>query len=99
MKRLLLIIIIILLGSPCWAQEDASILPDSLTSQLKEFRQNDDKRAQILIDLIEYCFDHRQHEAALPYIKELRNLKYYTEGDYYQVALCDYYYACFLCSS
>lgn len=96
MKRLLLIIIIILLGFPCWAQEDASILPDSLTSQLKEFRQNDDKRAQILIDLIEYCFDHRQHEATLPYIKELRNLKYYTEGDYYQIALCDYYYACYL---
>lgn len=92
MKRLLLIIIILLIGISGWAQDDASILPDSLTSQLKEFRQNDDKRAQILIDLIEYCFDHRQHEAALPYIKELRNLKYYTEGDYYQIALCDYYY-------
>ena len=80
------------------AQEKATALalPDSLVGKLKENRQNDDVRGKALADIIEYLFEHRQHEAALPYIKELRNLKYYTEGDYYQVALCDYYYACYL---
>lgn len=80
------------------AQEKATALalPDSLVGKLKENRQNDDVRGKALVDIIEYLFEHRQHEAALPYIKELRNLKYYNEGDYYQVALCDYYYACYI---
>ncbi|MBQ3738227.1 MAG: hypothetical protein II862_04465 [Bacteroidales bacterium] len=80
------------------AQEtnDASKLPDSLVGKLKEFRQNDENRAKALIDIVEFCFEHQQNEAALPYLKELRNLKYYTEGGYYQIALCDYYYACYL---
>ena len=83
------------------AQEKATALalPDSLVGKLKENRQNDDVRGKALVDIIEYLFEHRQHEAALPYIKELRNLKYYNEGDYYQVALCDYYYACYLCNT
>lgn len=83
---------------PASAQEKATALalPDSLVGKLKENRQNDDVRGKALADIIEYLFEHRQHEAALPYIKELRNLKYYTEGDYYQVALCDYYYACYI---
>ena len=83
---------------PASAQNEATTLalPDSLVGKLKENRQNDDVRGKALADIIEYLFEHRQHEAALPYIKELRNLKYYTEGDYYQVALCDYYYACYI---
>lgn len=96
MKTHLLIILLILISFSLCAQETDFTVPDSLMMKLKEFRQNDDKRAQTLIDLIEYCFDQRQNEAALPYIKELRNLKFYTEGDYYQTALCDYYYACYL---
>ena len=75
---------------------DMSFLPDTLTGKLREFRQNDDSRSKALIDIIEFCLEHQEAEAALPYIKELRNLKYYTEGDYYQIALCDYYYACHL---
>lgn len=99
MKSLLRSILLFLpamLSLSLWAQEDEFRVPDSLTAKLKEFRQNDDKRAQVLTDLIEYCFDQQQNESALLYIKELRNLKFYTEGDYYQIALCDYYYACCL---
>ena len=76
------------------AQEKATAieLPDSLVGQLKENRQNDDVRGKALADIIEFLFEQNQEEVALPYIKELRNLKFYTEGDYYQQALCDYYY-------
>lgn len=82
----------IALSATAQEQATALALPDSLEGKLKENRQNDDVRGKALADIIEYLFEHRQHEAALPYIKELRNLKYYNEGDYYQVALCDYYY-------
>lgn len=100
MQYLLLILLFFFLGTAQSQVEQSSTnLPDSLVSRLKEVRQNNDKRAQALIDLIEYCFDHHQHETSLPFIKELRNLKYYTEGDYYQTALCDYYYACYLCNT
>lgn len=97
MKKLLLILFaFIAFSATSQVMATTLALPDSLVGKLKENRQNDDVRGKALADIIEYLFEHRQHEAALPYIKELRNLKYYTEGDYYQVALCDYYYACYI---
>lgn len=99
MKRCLFILFILsfaLYNSIAQETVNNLALPDSLTAKLREFRQNDDSRAKALIDIIEFCLEHQEAEAALPYIKELRNLKYYTEGDYYQIALCDYYYACYL---
>lgn len=97
MKKLLLILFaFIAFSATSQVMATTLALPDSLVGKLKENRQNDDVRGKALADIIEYLFEHRQHEAALPYIKELRNLKYYTEGDHYQVALCDYYYACYI---
>ena len=98
MKKCFLFLFLVLSALSVFPQnrEDVLPLPDSLVSKLKEFRQNDDSRAKALIDIIDFCLEHQEAEAALPYIKELRDLKYYTEGDYYQIALCDYYYACHL---
>lgn len=92
-KYILLLAIFLSLTAFAQTIDNTFALPDSLTSKLKEYRQNDESRANALIDIIEFCFDKQQFEISSPYIKELRNLKYYTEGDYYQTALCDYYYA------
>lgn len=102
MKRCLFILFILSFAlNHSIAQETGNnlTLPDSLAGKLREFRQNDDSRAKALIDIIEFCLEHQEAEAALPYIKELRDLKYYTEGDYYQIALCDYYFALSICDN
>lgn len=99
MKRTLLILILMLASVSGWAQENEFRVPDSLMMKLKENRSDNEMRASNLVDIIEYHIENRKINLAMPYIKELREMKFYTEGDYYRKALCDYYYACYLCNT
>lgn len=93
-KQLIFFILLLLLplaGKLQPQYEPHFSLPDSIANKLKETHVTDMARANALISTIEYFFEKERADLSYPHIKELRGLSYYTKGDGYQKALCDYY--------
>lgn len=86
MKRLLLIIIIILLGFPCWAQDDEFRVPDSLIILLEENPEPDQKRAEALITILQYLSIERHYFESRPYVEELAVLADELKDPYIKAA-------------
>lgn len=96
MKKPLLILMLLLAGVSCLAQENEFVLPDSLIAKLKEFRGTDLTRAKALDDVIMFYFDEHKITNAAGYINDLEDVannirdNYWMAKSHYYKSLCAY---------
>lgn len=90
MKTILFILLSIFTSFSMMAQKKDFRIPDSLFIKLDENPQQDMKRLEDLVIIIEFCNKNRQFTQAEPYINEIRQISDKVDNEYAKV-LFHYY--------
>lgn len=91
MKKLLLILMLLLAGVLCLAQEKNEFrVPDSLIVEMNRNSKPDMNRVEALANIIDYCNKNRQYQKAQPYIDDLTQISEKLDNEYVK-ALSDFY--------
>lgn len=72
------------------SQSPESIVPDSIMGLVYENREDNEARAEALAKVIDYLFDFRCYQQALPYIDEFTESEFVRQDKYYSV-MGDYF--------